>query len=430
MKKLFALVAAIMTTAFAVCADPAVGKPWPGWQKGHFQVHFIYTGVAESMFWIMPDGTSLLLDCGDHPAVTRGPYAVPVLPGPERLAGDWVARYVKRVNPFGTKVDYMMLSHYHADHAGWIRWQSSSPRPKGMKLPCPRSGFALAAEQLTFARAIDRAWPDFADPIPAVGGETGETAEFMASVYKWLRERDELKVERFRLGAGDQIVPLHDPSACAGFSVSNICANGRIVTRDGRVKDLYADYIARNRPTGLDENGMSIGTIVRYGAFGFYSAGDFSSTIRGEDGKELSVECEQAKELGHVDVAKVNHHGYYSMPEPLVKALSPRVWVGCIWDYWHMIRPVCERLSDRSIYPGDRVICPGVFPSSRVREDAGRPWMADIAPEAFAGGHVVLDVQPGGAEYSVSYLTAADESMMVKSVMKFKSRAFKKANDN
>ena len=52
--------------------DPAVGQAWPGWEPGEFQVHFIYTGVCESMFCIFPDGTSMLLDCGDHPACNRG----------------------------------------------------------------------------------------------------------------------------------------------------------------------------------------------------------------------------------------------------------------------------------------------------------------------------------------------------------------------
>ena len=45
---------------------PLAGKKLPAWKPGEFQIHFIYTGVAESMFWIMPDGTTMLLDCGDH----------------------------------------------------------------------------------------------------------------------------------------------------------------------------------------------------------------------------------------------------------------------------------------------------------------------------------------------------------------------------
>ena len=101
---------------------PLSGKPLPAWKPGEFQVHFIYTGVAESMFWIMPDGTSMLLDCGDHPAWTRGKLAVWVLPDGNRYAGEWIARYVARVNPNKTDVDYMMLSHHHSDHGGMENW--------------------------------------------------------------------------------------------------------------------------------------------------------------------------------------------------------------------------------------------------------------------------------------------------------------------
>jgi hypothetical protein len=33
--------------AFAAgTAAPQVGKTWNGWKKGHFQAHFIYTGVG------------------------------------------------------------------------------------------------------------------------------------------------------------------------------------------------------------------------------------------------------------------------------------------------------------------------------------------------------------------------------------------------
>ena len=83
----------------------AVGKAWQGWEQGEFQVHFIYTGVAESMFFIMPDGTTMLLDCGDHNAIGRGKLAVPVLPHEGRHAGEWIARYVERVNPNGRDVE-------------------------------------------------------------------------------------------------------------------------------------------------------------------------------------------------------------------------------------------------------------------------------------------------------------------------------------
>lgn len=398
--------------------DPSVGKPWREWKKGQFQVHFIYTGVAESMFWILPDGTTMLLDCGDHAALTRGNLAVPVKPGPERLAGEWIARYVRRVNPSDAAVDYMMLSHYHADHGGTPNWQSRAPTGAQRKWDYYRSGFGLAAEQLTFAKAIDRAWPAFDDPIPKIDGQDRDL-EHIRKVYAMLEKRDGLKVEKFRLGAVDQIVPLKDPAACRGFKVRNICANGRIAAKNGEIRDLYADVITRCHPKNLNENGMSLGMIVEYGDFKFFTAGDFSDKIRNADKSVTLIEDELASVVEKVNVAKVNHHGHFSMPEKLVKTLAAQAWVGCTWDTLHMVDPVCARLADRSLYPGDRVICPGVFPKSRREEDAGKAWTNDVAKASYDCGHIVLDVPPGGKTYTMTYLTADDESMAVKSVLKF-----------
>lgn len=406
--------------AFAAgMTNPAVGRAWKGWKKGEFQIHFIYTGVCESMFWILPDGTSMLLDCGDHPAIKRGDKAVPVKPNPNRCAGEWIARYVKRVNPFGDKVDYMLLSHYHSDHCGMPCWQARPENdPKSADSEYYRSGFALAAEQLKFTKAIDRSWPTFDDPIPKRDGN-GRELEHMKKLYAYLQKRDGLVIEKIRLGATDQIVPVHDPAACVGFSVRNICGNGKIVSKDGKVRDLYADFIARRKPKNLNENGLSLGHIASYGDFKFFSAGDFSDKIRNADNSTTEVEDELASVVEQVQVAKVNHHGHYSMPQKLVKALAAKVWVGCIWDTLHMVDPVCTRLADRNIYPGDRVICPGVFPASRRKEDAGKSWTKDVAEASFDCGHVVLNVQPGGKNYSITYLSADDESMTVKSVLDF-----------
>ena len=33
-------------------------KNWQKWRKGELQIHFIHTGVAESILFIFPDGTT------------------------------------------------------------------------------------------------------------------------------------------------------------------------------------------------------------------------------------------------------------------------------------------------------------------------------------------------------------------------------------
>ena len=107
------------------------------------------------------------------------------------------------------------------------------------------------------------------------------------------------------------------------------------------------------------------------------------------------------------------------MSRSLVAALSPQVWVSCVWDQLHNLPPCMELLSDRSIYPGDRVICPTIMPAERRAKDGDAAWMQDVHESSYDGGHVVVNVEKGGKRYSVSYLTAADESMTVRSVLNF-----------
>ena len=148
-------------------------RVWRGWEPGEFQAHFIHTGVAESVFFVFPDSTTMLLDCGDQASITRGKFAVPALPGPERLAGEWVARYVRRANPNGAEVDWAVVSHFHSDHVGTPSWQKFPwfPDEPDRLEGCPRCGFALAAETLRFRRATDRGWPDYDDPMPSACAE-------------------------------------------------------------------------------------------------------------------------------------------------------------------------------------------------------------------------------------------------------------------
>jgi glyoxylase-like metal-dependent hydrolase (beta-lactamase superfamily II) len=404
--------------AFALGSKaPEVGKAWKGWKKGHFQVHFIYTGVGESMFMIFPDGTSMLLDCGDHNAVGRGKLAVPVLPSPDRHSGEWIARYVLRVNPKGKDVDYMMLSHYHNDHGGDKRFNAGVVKRDGKEYSL--SGFSQAAEWLSFGKAFDRAWPDYNDPIPLFD-KSADNVEHMRSFYEYMSRNRGLEIEKFEVGAIDQVKMLHSPGRYPGFSVRNISANGRIATPEGKIIDLYADR-KKDHPSYLNENGMSLGLVFSYGPFKFYTAGDFSDGWNLPDGTHHEIEDDIADVCGKVSVAKINHHGHYSMTRKLLEALQARVYVSCVWDQLHNVAPVMERIADQSIYPGERIVCPGVFPKERREEDAGKAWLDIIHKDSFDGGHIVLDVPKGGKEYSITYLTAADESMKVLSVINFRT---------
>ncbi len=395
---------------------PLAGKKLPPWKPGEFQVHFIYTGVAESMFWILPDGTTMLLDCGDHKAWARGKLAIWILPNGTKNAGEWIARYVTRVNPAKTAVDYLMLSHHHCDHGGGLHWGAGTREWNGQQISV--SGIMQAADTLKFGTAFDRGWPDFNDPIPDERCDAN-CYPLMRKVFPYLMERDGMKMEKFNVGAVNQVAMRRNAAAYPSFSVTNITGNGKILCRDGKVRDLYAELHNAKR---LNENGMSLGLLVQYGPFRFYTAGDFSDNPRLPDGSRRNIEAELGKELDPVDVAKVNHHAHHSMPTALVAALQARVWTACMWDQLHITADSLTRISDRAAYPGPRLIAPGVFTPERRFEDEGKDFVRDIAPEAYAAGHVVLNVAPGGNAYTVAYVTADNESMKVTGAYDFTSR--------
>lgn len=409
-----AALSALAAPGGSLAAPRPAGVPFRKWKPGEFQVHFIYTGVSEAAFMIFPDSTSLLLDCGDCPAIMRGEYAVPV-PNPYAMGGETVADYVLKVNPNGKAVDYMMSSHWHSDHVGTPNWQSCGSIVM-RSTEYVRSGFGIAAEKLVFKKAIDRGYPTFDDPIPKIDG-WGRELDHMKMLYQYLQKRDGLVVEKFRLGATDQIVPLH--GGAADFQVFNLCGNGKVAFRDGSVKD------ALNLKPGtknFNENAFSLGAVFSYGPFRFYTAGDFSHGCNHGKGRP-GIEGVLAEACSEVDVAKLNHHGHHSMPAKLVAALKAKCYVANLWDQKHVTADTMEVLADRNLYPGERFFFPGIFPKERLIEDAGKAWLKDVVDAVkVEGAHVVLTVAPGGQSYTMTCLDPSDLELRVKAEYAFKTK--------
>ena len=383
-----------LTAAFlAGCRSPLVGETCPRWRPGEFQIHYIYTGNTESMFWIFPDATTMLLDCGDIDTSKRNP--APLKGATAGTAGERIAKYVAAVNPAAdsTRVDYLMISHHHIDHTG---------------------GLPAAIRTLHFGKAFDRDYPNYTYPCRLTDYDE-KAKPFILDVYERLRARDGLVVENLRVGARDQVAALH--GGAKGFTVFNLSANGIIADeRTGRTIDCYEKYPDRQPDfkgnqfgkQWINENGLSLGLIVRYGDFSYYTAGDFSDTPYG-----VVIEDLMADVVPPVTVAKVNHHGYMSMPPKLVSALRAKAYVNCVWNHNQNSAPTMKSLSDRSLYPGDRRICPTFMTDRRPNDD--------VPAVAYEGAHLVLTVPPGGRAFTLRYLTADDDSMRVISEISFDS---------
>ena len=89
---------ALAATGIVKGESPEVGKPYPGWKPGEMDLHFVYTGCGENIFYRLPDGTAILNDTGDFYR-PRDLDQVPLLPSPDRLGGEWMTRYLHRVYP-------------------------------------------------------------------------------------------------------------------------------------------------------------------------------------------------------------------------------------------------------------------------------------------------------------------------------------------
>jgi len=381
---------------------PLAGKVLPKWEKGHFRISVLFNGSGETSFLVFPDGTSLMIDCGDY--VFGGRDSVKHLPNDSRRAGEWTARYVLGENPNGRSVDYFLLTHYHSDHAGSGKF--SAGRAANGKYSI--SGIGQAMNMLDFKTFIDRSWPDINDPAPRKDDFDDWTVKHVKEIYAEA-ERRGIKVERFRLEKGsDQIRQLH--GGTGAFQFTPLCARGEILRRDGTVLDLGKLAGPSGVRTRFGENALSIGFLLSLGDFRYFTAGDFSGGVKRPDGSRADIEAELARECPQVDVAKINHHGHHTMPDALVNALHARVAVAGIWHMQHMNRPTMRRLA-KATWPC--LYAPGLFPKARRDADAAEPWLKDFAPESFEGAHAVIDVAPDGKSYRLMMVTAADESRRI-----------------
>ena len=380
------------------------------WQFGELQVHFLYAGSGESIFFIFPDGTSMLVDCGDYDVSGKWKMRNPVTPIGGRGPGKFVADYIRKVNPSDNFVDYWLLTHWHADHGG--SETSYSVREERDGEVWFRSGLAELIDDIRFGQGFDRCWPNLGDPFKCKDTSVRQFAQ-IERTYRWLVRHQDLKIEKFKVGDENQIRLRKNPSGYPDFRILNICGNGVIRTRDGGMRNLYAGFVPKDdQDVWRRENGLSCGFILRYGAFKLFSCGDFQDFWTRPDGTIFNTEDELARELDGVDVAKTNHHASDSMTPALIRALAARVWVTTSVSGYSDWPTTMRRLQDRTIYQGPREICSTYYRLQERRAELGAAAETDVTSDSFVPNHIVLTVPPGGRTYTITRLVG-DDSLRV-----------------
>lgn len=387
----------------AVMAAPP--KTLPSWEEGELEFHVICTGRGESLFMIMPDGTSMLIDAGDWNDLWD--EMTPAMPDGRYRAGEYIRRYIRKVNPNDSIVDYLMVSHFHNDHTGDTTVRGL-PETKGKDPDYVVCGIMEVGEGIRFGKEFDRGYPDYSYPVRIDDPDVDNLRAFLRNEAR----ENGLVQEAFKVGALNQVNMTHNWAKYSDlFSIRNLAANGEVWTGDGTSTVKCYDLNRKNKTGGQNENTKSLAVRIEYGPFALYTGGDLTGSLLDERGQRFNLEDMVGKVCGHVDVAKLNHHGYRgSTSAGYVGSIDARHYLDPAWDYWHIQPSVMKNIYEGGRYEGHPMVFSTHVFYSHLKEFGNEPWFRVINPEF---GHIVVKVDKGGETYRIFVVDARDEEMAV-----------------
>jgi competence protein ComEC len=226
-------------------------------------VYFIDTEGGQSTLFVSPSGETLLVDTGWSD-----------------FGGRDADRIVAAAKHAGvTKIDYLLVTHYHMDHVG---------------------GVPQLAARIPIRSFIDHG--------PSV--EHGKDADELVAAYTRTRAAGHHILAR----PGEK-VPIR------GIDVEVLTAAGDEISSPlpGAGAQNPECASTKLRETDPSENARSVGTLITFGKFRMIDLGDLTWN------KEYELVCPNNK-IGTIDVYLSTHHGLSESGGPeIVHALRPRV---------------------------------------------------------------------------------------------------------
>ena len=229
----------------------------------NLEIYFIDVEGGQSTLLVSPSGESMLVDTGW--AGFNGRDA-------GRIAAAAKAAGVK-------KIDYLVITHYHADHVG---------------------GVPQLAEKLPIRNFVDHG--------PQT--ETTRDAQVLYNAYSAYRENG----NHIQVKPGD-VIPIK------GIEVKVLSSAGDLIASPlpgaGQPDTECAGF--QRHEVDTTENAQSVGMLIAYGGFRMIDLADLTWN------KEYDLVCPTNK-IGAVDLYLVSHHGMDMSGSPqLVHALHPLV---------------------------------------------------------------------------------------------------------
>lgn len=261
--------AAMPALSFALLAGmaaPAHAGRAPQANAHQLRIWFIDVEGGQSTLFVTPDGHSLLIDTG--------------WPGNESRDADRIAQAAKQAGI--TKIDTVLLTHYHVDHTG---------------------GVPQLVEKIPVGTFIDH----------GPNRESGDAAT--ESAYEgYQKVLASGKYEHITAKVGD-VLPI------PGLQVKVVSADGVLLDKPlpgGGQPNSFCEK-SEIRPPDQTENARSLGVKIAFGKLRILDLGDLTWD------KERGLMCPNNL-LGRVDLLVVSHHGWNQSSSPaLVDAVRPRV---------------------------------------------------------------------------------------------------------
>lgn len=383
--------------------DSVIGNTLPNWKEGYLDIHAINTGRGESTFFIFPDGTTMLLDAAGSTIPVTAPIPPPAQKPNENVTpGLVVSNYTSYfTKPTKNGIDYLVLSHFDPDHMG--SYETYLPIHKSGKFK--KVGVTEVGSNIPFHKLIDRGYPNY--DFPNDMSKDDRIANYI-NFLNWSQKEYGTKVEKFIVGSNDQIALLKNPKKYENFEIRNICGNGDVWTGVGTsIKNTFPDKetLVRDKAS---ENIFSLGFVMTYGKFNYFTAGDLQYNGKDEYAWK-DIERQVAAIVPEVDVMKANHHGTSSCNGlDLLQKLIPRVITIQPWRDVHPNPQTIERMY--AVNAECQIFSTNMTENNKTRLGSNLSKFKSIE------GHIVIRVNPGGNTYNIYVLDDTNEAYKVKNV--------------
>lgn len=384
----------------------AVGDVLPNWEEGYLDIHFINTGRGECAFYILPDGTTLIVDAGElarlhDPNDTSDDAPVAQKPNADVRPYIVDARYIKHFLPQGkTAIDYCAPSHFHIDHIG-DPLAATETAAAGYR----KTGLMALYDEVPYLHILDRSYPEYKEDATTPAMEGGTSADW-AKFVTWGVKEGKFTGARFTPGK-EQIVLLNKREEYENFSILNICANGYVWNKNSQG---YGTLAGAKSGVG---NPASCGFHLSYGLFDYIACGDLTSSPQ----NLVAYYFRDFIGEGHLDAFKCHHHlsanGWGSQSQKC--KLNPQVIVNMNFYAKQPDPALLKNILDNTFgswLTGSKYdfFTTNAHPQAVVNNGDLYSRMSDY------NGHIVIRVSPGGGQFNVYMLDDNNFEYKIKSI--------------